>query len=376
MSPGTDWDPALDSPATAREAISAAGLDYDVALADLITSGGTPVPGRKAVIRTDSSDVLGIVGNTYVPIQNSECFSFLDAVVAEGGLRYHTAGALRKGERIWLLAKLPGQIRVRFSEDVSEKYLLLSNSHDGSSALRVHYTAIRVVCANTLAMADRQGHGEGITIRHQGNLASKVREAQEVLGLAVRFFDDLAGQFDLMARHYPNYAQVSGYFKSLYPDPEEGNPSRAQNVRDELFRLFEGGRGQDIPEIKSTDVGRVQRRHRIRGPPSSHPGQVGSRPRVKPPRIRLVRLGLPPEAARLPIGPRDGRQQLTPIADPRWAPDRSPRDQSVTSPSGVLRLSRRPAATHHPLNRTNLMLKANVGLSRKLARTSIRPVSP
>jgi phage/plasmid-like protein (TIGR03299 family) len=242
----------LESPATAREALAAAGLDYDVALADLITSRGTPVSGRKAVIRTDSNDVLGVVGNSYVPIQNRECFSFLDAVVADGGLRYHTAGALRTGERIWLLAKLPGQIRVRSSEDVSEKYLLLSNSHDGSSALRVHYTAIRVVCANTLAMADRQGRGEGIMIRHQGNLASKVQEAQQVLGLAVRFFDDLEGQFDLMARHYPNTAQVSGYFKALYPDPEEGNPSRAQNVRDELFRLFEHGQGQDIPEIKST----------------------------------------------------------------------------------------------------------------------------
>jgi phage/plasmid-like protein (TIGR03299 family) len=130
--------------------------------------------------------------------------------------------------------------------------LLLSNSHDGSSALRVHYTAIRVVCANTLAMADREGQGEGIAIRHQGDLVSKVRDAQKVLGLATRFFDDLEGQFDLMARHYPSYVQVSSYFKALYPDPEEGNPSRAQNVRDELFRLFEHGKGQDIPEIKST----------------------------------------------------------------------------------------------------------------------------
>jgi phage/plasmid-like protein (TIGR03299 family) len=242
----------LDAPATAREAIAAAGLDYNVTLADLTTRSGSPVLSRKAVIRLDSNDVLGVVGNSYVPIQNRECFSFLDAVVADGGLRYHTAGALRKGEKIWLLAKLPGQIRVRFSEDVTEKYLLLSNSHDGSSALRVHYTAIRVVCANTLAMADRAGQGEGIAIRHQGDLVSKVRDAQKVLGLATRFFDDLEGQFDLMARHYPKFAQVSDYFKALYPDPAKGNPARAQNVRDELFRLFESGKGQDIPEIKST----------------------------------------------------------------------------------------------------------------------------
>ena len=243
---------SMDAPATARETIAAAGLDYSVDLVSMTTMDGVAVPNKRAVVRTDTNEVLGVVGGNYVPVQNHQAFDFLDAVVADGGLRYHTAGALRKGERIWLLAKLPGSIRVRFSDDITEKYLLLSNSHDGSSALRVHYTSIRVVCANTLSLADREGHGEGISIRHQGDLVSKVRKAQDVLGMARRYFDDLEGQMDRMARHYPSYAQVSAYFKNLYPDPEEGNPARSQNVREELFRLFESGKGQDIPEIKGT----------------------------------------------------------------------------------------------------------------------------
>ena len=242
----------LESPATAREAIAAANLDFDVSLSDLTTKDGIPVSMKKAVIRTDTHDVLGVVGDRYQPIQNRECFAFLDAVVADGDLRYHTAGALRKGEKIWLLAKLPGRIRVRSSQDVSEKYLLLSNSHDGTSCLRVFFTSIRVVCANTLAVADREGLGEGLSIRHQGNLVSKIRQAREVLGIAARYFDDLEGHFDRMARHLPTYAQVSTYFKTLVPDPEEGNPARAQNVRDELFRLYESGQGQDIPEIRGS----------------------------------------------------------------------------------------------------------------------------
>jgi len=242
----------LDAPATALEAIEAAGLHYDVSLASLTTTDGIPVTSRKAVVRNDTNDVLGVVGNSYAPVQNRQAFAFLDAVVADGALRYHTAGALRKGEKIWLLAKLPGMIRIRFSEDVSEKYLLLTNSHDGSAALRVFFTSIRCVCANTLAMADREGRGEGISIRHQGDLTSKIRQARDVLGIAARYFDDLEGQFDMLARHYPSYAQVSGYFKALYPDPEEGNPARAENVRNDLFRLFEHGKGQDIPDIKST----------------------------------------------------------------------------------------------------------------------------
>jgi phage/plasmid-like protein (TIGR03299 family) len=240
----------LDAPATARETIEAAGLDYDVELFDMTTSAGIPVPSRKAVVRTDTNDVLGVVGNSYVPVQNRQAFGFLDAIAAEGGIRYHTAGSLRRGERIWLLGKLAGQIRVKGSEDLTEKFILLFNSFNGSSALRVFFTPIRVVCANTLAMADRSGKGEGISIRHQGNLPAKVREAQEVLGLARRYYDDLEIRLDFLAGHHPTAAQLGRYFEALYPDPDDGSNSRARNVRDSLYNLFERGKGQEIPTIR------------------------------------------------------------------------------------------------------------------------------
>lgn len=103
----------LDGPATAEEAIAAAGLDYDVTLTPMTTEDGLSVPGRRAVVRADTRAVLGVVSDRFVPVQNKQAFGFLDAVVAEGSLRYHTAGALGRGERIWLLARLPEQIRVR-----------------------------------------------------------------------------------------------------------------------------------------------------------------------------------------------------------------------------------------------------------------------
>jgi phage/plasmid-like protein (TIGR03299 family) len=240
----------LDNPATASEAITAAGLDYNVELVPLFTEDGTPVPRRKGVIRSDSRQVLGSVGTSYVPVQNEEAFQFLDAVVADGGLRYHTAGALGKGERVWMLAKLPGHLRVKNTEDITDKFLLLHNSHDGSSPLRVHFTPIRVVCQNTLSIAERNGRGQGISIMHKGDLETKIHEAQKVLGLANRFFDELQPKIDLLASHYPTQDQLHQFFSTLYPDPVDGISTRAQNVRTELFRLFEDGVGQDIPGIR------------------------------------------------------------------------------------------------------------------------------
>jgi phage/plasmid-like protein (TIGR03299 family) len=241
----------LEQPATAREAIEVAGLAYQVELKSLRTNDGNAVSTRKATVRADTNAVLGVVGNGYVPVQNSQAFGFLDAIVTDGSLRYHTAGALGKGEKIWMLAKLPGNIRVKNSDDTVDKFLLLSNSHDGSAALRVYFTPIRVVCQNTLALAERRSEGQGVSILHKGDLQAKIKEAQEVLGFATRFYDDAEERINRLASHYPSQDQLSAYFKEIYPDPEEGKDNaRATNIRQELHRLFEEGIGHDTPEIK------------------------------------------------------------------------------------------------------------------------------
>jgi len=242
----------LNQPATAREAIEASGLNYQVELKSLATTEGTAVPQRKGVVRSDSGDVLGVVGNSYIPVQNYQAFGFLDAIVAEGGLRYHTAGALGKGERVWMLAKLPSQIRVKGSEDVVDKFLLLSNTHDGSTALRVYFTPIRVVCQNTLNLAEQRGLGQGIAIMHKGDLHTKIQEAQRVLGLAERFYDDAEAKIDILASHIPTPTQLQDYFEALYPDPEDADNSRAKKVRENLNRIFETGIGLDMPGIEGT----------------------------------------------------------------------------------------------------------------------------
>lgn len=242
----------LDNPATAEEAIQAAGLGYEVELTRLVTINDIPVPDRRAVVRQDTNQVLGVVGTSYKPVQNRNCFDFMDAIVNEGAVQYHTAGALGKGERIWMLAKLPDEIRVRNSDDITEKYLLLSNSHDGSSSLRVHFTPIRVVCANTLAVAERKSRGQGVSIVHKGDLHTKVEQAREVLGLARKVYEGVEEHIQRLARHYPSLRQLEEFFKLVYPDSPDGESTRTKNVRQELHRLFEEGIGHKMPTIRHT----------------------------------------------------------------------------------------------------------------------------
>lgn len=245
---------ALDRPATAREAIVAAGLDWGVEPQPLSTAGGTIIPDHRAIIRGDTGTCLGVVGTGYIPIQNAEAFGFFDAVVGDGGARYHTAGALGRGERVWMLAQLPGELRVAGTDDVSEKFLLLANSHDGTSSLRMFFTPVRVVCQNTLNVA-LQGAGpqQGVSIRHTGDITAKVAEARRALGLAIRYYDGLEDRINRLAAIPLRRREVEAYLADLVPDnPEAGNKSRTQNIRAAMLHNFEEGRGNRMPGIRGT----------------------------------------------------------------------------------------------------------------------------
>ena len=95
-----------------------------------------------ANVRDSDRKVLGVVTNRYKVIQNEEAFSFTDSLLGEG-VRYETAGSLQGGKKVWLLARMP-QDYIITGERISP-YLVFSNTHDGSGAIKVALTPIRVV---------------------------------------------------------------------------------------------------------------------------------------------------------------------------------------------------------------------------------------
>jgi len=245
----------LDGPATAREAITAAGLDWRVVERPVYDDYGNSfrgIDGYKALIREDSTVALSIVGEKYTPIQNTEAFGFFDAVVGGGQAIYHTAGAIGRGERVWILAQIPGDLRVGKTDDLIEKFLLLHTSHDGTASLRMGYTPVRVVCQNTLTQA-LGGLGRDISIRHTENALTRVGEAQKALGFAVRYYDDLAAVVNRLAGVQIGQHELSKYFTTLVPDNEKSeNKSRTQNIRATLETKFISGRGQQMAGVRGT----------------------------------------------------------------------------------------------------------------------------
>jgi phage/plasmid-like protein (TIGR03299 family) len=142
--------------------------------------------------------VLGVVGKDYEVIQNVDAFSFFDAMVGGEGIRYETAGALGKGERIFITARLPDYIRVG-SDDLIEKYLFLTTSHGGFGSITAAFTPVRIVCANTLNAA-MHNHTNSIKIRHTANAKERLEQAHKVMGISNNLSKELEGIFNQWAK--------------------------------------------------------------------------------------------------------------------------------------------------------------------------------
>jgi phage/plasmid-like protein (TIGR03299 family) len=189
----------VDDAPTSADAIRLAHLEWQVEQRPIYTDtaqqtlGGGPdkakVAGWVANVRRDTGDVLGVVSDRYMPVQNAEAFGFCDGLLADGIIRYESAGAMRGGKVVWLLARMPERTDEVAEGDTLHRFILFTNTHDGSRAALVLPTSVRVVCMNTLRLALGRGRGTALKIRHTGEIGDKLEAARQAVGIVNTLFD-------------------------------------------------------------------------------------------------------------------------------------------------------------------------------------------
>lgn len=212
---------------SSEEALIKAGLNWNVLQRSILTDTGIHVEGYKANIRDSDDKVLGIVTDRYKIVQNRDAFIFTDDLLGKG-VRYETAGSLQEGRRVWLLAKLPSAYIV--AGDRISPYLVFSNSHDGTGAIKVAMTPIRVVCQNTLNLAlstaDRIW-----TANHTGDIELKLENAKETLVRAEDYMDKLGNEIYQMNNQKITDAYVTEMINELLPIPTDASELQEKNVQ-------------------------------------------------------------------------------------------------------------------------------------------------
>lgn len=212
-----------------KEALIAAGLDWTVEQTPVYMNDGTEIKNYKANVRSDDKTVLGIVTDRYKIVQNEDAFSFTDALVGEtedGVVRYETAGSLNGGKRVWLLAKMPTK---KVLDDEVEPYMVFSNSHDGTGAIKICMSPVRVVCANTLNLALNTAQRSWST-KHIGNMEDKLEEARHCLGMANIYMDALNNEADRLANIKLDYEQINEILDQMFPVTEKDTDRKRANV--------------------------------------------------------------------------------------------------------------------------------------------------
>ena len=194
----------LEEAPTIEEGLKVAGLDWEVKMNAISTKVGGQhirIPGKKATVKSNDSTVLGVVGENYKPLQNTEAFKFFEPFLDNGLATLETAGSLFNGKKVFVLAKMAGDaLQVTENEgDEIENFILLSNAHDGSMAVRVGFTPVRVVCNNTLTFAHENEASKLIRVRHTGDVVQSLQEVRETMDLINKQFMATVEQYRMLS---------------------------------------------------------------------------------------------------------------------------------------------------------------------------------
>lgn len=236
---GTVFD--NDRKVTTAQMVDLAGLNWDVTLEELLTGDKIPT-GSFATIRTNkdgSRYVLGVVGGRYTVVQNIDALQFADNIL-DGGGRWETAGALVDGATVFGSMAILDDIVLdpEGIADTIRNYLLVKTSHDGSSAIQVMETPVRVVCSNTLNMAIK-GTKNSVKFRHTQSVEGKVLQARTALGLANDYWNAFAEEAKTLFETQINDVQFEKIVKALYPKPEADAAKAAITRWDNRFERLE-----------------------------------------------------------------------------------------------------------------------------------------
>jgi phage/plasmid-like protein (TIGR03299 family) len=250
-----------DSAKTAQEALKIAQLDWEVKKSEvpvqtIVPTWNTEV-GTTLITKSDkfityryhpkthSPEALGVVGNRYTPVQNLEAFEFLNAVSDESGAVFETAGALGKGQQVFMTMKMPKDILIG-GHDAVNLYLLAWNTHDGTSSFKVVVTPTRVVCQNTLQMA--LGNAKRtFSLRHTSGVTGKVQQARETLDLSWKYVSEFEKEANSLISTKMSDAEFKKFMEKLLPEvKEEGKRDRSEEAREVIGALWTAPTQQNI----------------------------------------------------------------------------------------------------------------------------------
>jgi len=245
----------VDGAMTASEALSKGGLDWTVQMqpAKVTFNGKTSIiPGKFVPVRTSDGRPLGIVGNSYKPVQNVDALNFMDSYIGKGEAVYETVGNIGDGKLIWMLAKMPN---TSSAVDPVERYMLMSTSHNGVSPVMLAALDFRIWCANQIQAAIRKAKNKFV-IRHTTNVELRMADARKAFDGSLKYFAEMDVIFGQMKEIKFTQTQlltlVEKVFGATNEDKSNRQVNRIEAIQEKIVELSLTGMGTHLPGVKGT----------------------------------------------------------------------------------------------------------------------------
>lgn len=240
-----------NAPKDTAEAMTLAGLDWHVTpmpvYSERMTTDGMQrldAENHRAMVRSSDGKILSVMTDSYTPLQNLDAFRFFEPFLHEGDAHLEAAGSLKGGRTVWVLAKIGNDDYVANPNDRLAPYLLLSNSHDGSSCVSVAFTAIRVVCWNTLSAALGREKASTAKVRHTRNVKTNVTAVRNCIDLARREFTVTLDLLTGMRKREIDIPTLRAYVQQLF-----GTPAKLAEIA-----KAQAETPWDVPKVKGEDA--------------------------------------------------------------------------------------------------------------------------
>jgi phage/plasmid-like protein (TIGR03299 family) len=210
---------------TWMQASALAGMDWTISKYQLRHPvDGTDIP-HFALCRDDDNRFLSVVGKGYTPIQNSQCFEMVDALLETGAAHYESAGVLDGGKIVWCLAQLNKSFSVVKTEEY-KNYLLFAEFRDGRAAT-VKVVNCCVVCNNTLSIA-LQEDGAMFRLRHTKNVDEKFKVAKSLITGVSAKINTLEDKLKALAKTKVTKEKFTAVLEKLFPSLNESTQQQNQ----------------------------------------------------------------------------------------------------------------------------------------------------
>jgi len=213
---------------TPRQMQVEAGLDWTVTKRpSFVTYDGELIEtGTNALLRESDNSVLSpSVGDGWEPVQNTEAFDFFAEFCLAGDMEMHTAGSLKGGQIVWVLAKIKESFDV-LGEDRVDNYMLFSNPHQYGKSLNVRMTPVRVVCNNTLTMSLSATSKNEASLNHRR--AFNADSVKDQMGLAHEKFEQYRDAAKFMASKKTSVGDLIKFYSTVFPAAN----TKAKEVKD------------------------------------------------------------------------------------------------------------------------------------------------